>query len=182
MRIATWMLAAAVIAVIAAGAVWSAGPDTPQFQVRVDAGVLSGTASADGRVRIFRGVPFAAPPVGPLRWSAPEPAAHWAGVRDAKEFSSECVQNIVTERKPWTEEFMAHGATSEDCLYLNVWTAAASASERRPVYLWVDGGGLVEGSGSVAVTTAKPLARDGPRRRQQSTTALASLATSRIPN
>jgi para-nitrobenzyl esterase len=123
--------------------------------------MLYGTTTSDGGVRIFRGVPFAAPPVGPLRWRAPDPPAQWSGVRDAKAFSSECIQNIVTERKPWTEEFMAHGATSEDCLYLNVWTAAASASERRPVYVWLYGGGLVEGSGSVAVYDGEALARQG---------------------
>jgi para-nitrobenzyl esterase len=158
MRIVLVVVAAAVVA---AGAGWSAAQGVPPFQVQVDAGMLSGTASADGRVRIFRGVPYAAPPVGPLRWRAPEPAAPWTGVRNAGAFSSECVQNIVTERKPWTEEFMAHGATSEDCLYLNVWTAAASASERRPVYVWLYGGGLVEGSGSIPVYDGEPLAREG---------------------
>ena len=159
MRIAATMIVAVVV--VARGAAWMAAPDVPALQVRVDGGVLSGTSTSDRRVRIFRGVPYAAPPVGDLRWRPPAPATPWTGVRDAGAFSAECVQNIVTERKPWTEEFMAHGTTSEDCLYLNVWTAAASASERRPVYVWLYGGGLVEGSGSIAVYDGESLAQKG---------------------
>jgi len=160
MRIAM-VMAAATAAVAAGVAARTAAPDPARLQVRVDTGVLSGRATSDAGVRSFRGVPYAAPPVGPLRWRAPEPVTAWTGVRNATAFSAECVQNIVTERKPWTEEFMAHGATSEDCLYLNVWTAAASAAERRPVYVWLHGGGLVEGSGAIAIYDGESLARKG---------------------
>jgi len=161
MRRIAMVMAAATAAVAAGVAARTAAPDPTRLQVRLDTGVLSGTATSDAGVRIFRGVPYAAPPVGPLRWRAPEPVTAWTGVRNATAFSAECVQNIVTERKPWTEEFMAHGATSEDCLYLNVWTAAASAAERRPVYVWLHGGGLVEGSGSIAIYDGESLARKG---------------------
>jgi hypothetical protein len=99
--------------------------------VRVAEGQLSGATAADPGVTVFKGVPFAAPPVGDRRWRAPQPAAPWQGVRKADAFSPNCVQNIVDVRKPWTYEFMAHGAIGEDCLYLNVWTPAR-ASERTP--------------------------------------------------
>lgn len=71
------------------------------------------------------------------------------------------MQNIVDARKPWTFEFMAHGATSEDCLYLNVWTAATNATERRPVYVYLHGGANTEGSGSVPVYDGAGLAAKG---------------------
>ena len=159
MRILMTLVLAALVAGSGHGRI--AALDVSALQVHVEGGVLSGTVTPDGQVRTFFGVPYAAPPVGGLRWRAPEPAAPWTGVRSASAFSAECMQNIVAERKPWTEEFMAHGATSEDCLSLNVWTAAASASERRPVYVWLHGGGLVEGSGSIATFDGESLARKG---------------------
>ena len=86
---------------------------------KVEQGVLKGTIE-DG-LTIYRGIPFAAPPVGDLRWRGPQPAAKWQGVRPADKFAPQCVQSIpgIT--------------TSEDCLYLNVWTPAKSASDRVPV-------------------------------------------------
>jgi para-nitrobenzyl esterase len=129
--------------------------------VRVAGGQLAGTASSDGSVAVFKGVPFAAPPVGDLRWRAPRPAPSWQGIRKADAFGANCVQNIVEARKPWTYEFMAHGATSEDCLYLNVWTPAHAASERDPVYVYIHGGANTEGSGSVPVYDGTGLASKG---------------------
>src|SRR5512144_2049604 len=76
--------------------------------VRTDLGPVSGTEVAKGTIVAFKGIPFAAPPVGSLRWRAPKPVAPWTGVRRADHFSPSCVQKIVTERKPWTYEFMAH--------------------------------------------------------------------------
>ncbi len=129
--------------------------------VRVAEGQLAGVASADGSVAAFKGVPFAAPPVGDLRWRAPQPAAPWLGVRKADAFAANCIQNIVEARKPWTHEFMAHGPVSEDCLYVNVWTPARAASERHPVLVFIHGGGNTEGSGSVAVYDGSGLASKG---------------------
>src|SRR4051794_27068422 len=97
----------------------------PRQPVRTTGGLLTGTSGRDASVTVFKGVPFAAPPVGERRWRAPAPAAAWQGVRAADQFGPNCIQQIVDRRDPWTYEFMAHGATSEDCLYLNVWTAAA---------------------------------------------------------
>jgi para-nitrobenzyl esterase len=129
--------------------------------VHTQYGVLSGTPGKDASVTVFKGIPFAAPPVGKLRWHAPVAPAAWQGVRKADRFSASCIQNIVTEHKPWTYEFMTHGDISEDCLYLNVWTAADRAGAKRPVLLWIHGGANVEGSGAVPVYDGEGLARKG---------------------
>ena len=142
-------------------AVAKAPPTGLLTTVRVAEGQLAGTATPDGTAVAFKGVPFAAPPVGDRRWRAPQPAAPWQGIRPAAAFAANCVQNIVDARKPWTYEFMAHGATSEDCLYLNVWTPAKAAGERRPVYVYIHGGANTEGSGSVPVYDGTGLAAKG---------------------
>ena len=129
--------------------------------VKVQGGLVSGVPAKSKAITVFRGIPFAAPPVGDLRWKAPKAAVAWQGTRTADKFSASCIQNIVQERKPWTHEFMAHGEISEDCLYLNVWTPAKSAQEKRPVFIYIHGGGNTEGSGSVAVYDGEGLAKKG---------------------
>jgi para-nitrobenzyl esterase len=129
--------------------------------VKVEGGLVSGVPGTDSSIEAFKGIPFAAPPVGDLRWRAPKPVAAWPGVRTADKFSASCIQNVVRERKPWTYEFMTHGAISEDCLYLNVWTAAKSAAEKRPVYVYLYGGGFSEGSAAVPVYDGEGLAKKG---------------------
>lgn len=123
-------------------------PASPLGVVRIAGGRIEGIVSGPG-IAAFKGVPFAAPPVGDLRWRAPQPAARWDGVRKADTFGANCMQNIVNVRKPWTYECMAHGDVSEDCLFLNVWTPARTAADRRPVLIFIHGGGNTEGSGSV---------------------------------
>jgi len=112
-------------------------------------------------VAAFKGIPFAAPPVGDLRWRAPKPVAAWQGVREADRFSAACIQNLPRSRDPWTTEFMHQGEISEDCLYLNVWTAAKKTNEKRPVFVWIYGGGFNEGSTAVAAYDGEELARKG---------------------
>jgi para-nitrobenzyl esterase len=129
--------------------------------VRTKDGLVAGVPGDHPSVTVFKGIPFAAPPVGKLRWHAPVSPAPWQGTRKADHFSASCIQNIVEERKPWTHEFMAHGEISEDCLYLNVWTAAGRADAKRPVLMWIHGGGNTEGSGSVAAYDGEGLARQG---------------------
>lgn len=128
--------------------------------VRIDTGSLSGVAGAGG-VTAYLGIPFAAPPVGDLRWRAPQPPAKWEGVRKAEKFGTSCMQNQAGSRLPWTEEFMTQGPIGEDCLFLNVWTAAKNANARLPVMFWIYGGGFNEGSSSVAVYDGTELAKKG---------------------
>jgi para-nitrobenzyl esterase len=153
------MTRSCLLALFALGTAASLSGITPPVKTRN--GLLSGVVGKDPSVTVFKGVPFAAPPVGELRWRAPKPPAAWTGVRPADTFGANCVQNIVDERKPWTHEFMAHGAVSEDCLFLNIWTAAKSAGEKRPVFVYVHGGGFNEGSGSVPAYDGEGLARKG---------------------
>jgi para-nitrobenzyl esterase len=120
--------------------------------VRTDAGALSGTTGASGEIRAFKGIPYAAPPTGGLRWKAPQPVAHWDGVRKAEEFGPRCMQAARGNQQP---------APSEDCLYLNVWTGAQSATERRPVMVFTYGGSFTGGSGSEPRYDGEALAKKG---------------------
>ncbi len=129
--------------------------------VKVEGGQISGVPGSDPAIVVFKGIPYAAPPVGDLRWRAPKAVVPWQGVKKADQFGNSCIQNIVAERKPWTYEFMTHNEISEDCLFLNVWTGAKSAGERRPVYVYIHGGGNTEGSGAVPVYDGEGLAKKG---------------------
>jgi para-nitrobenzyl esterase len=129
--------------------------------VKVTGGEVSGVSGRDASITAFKGIPFAAPPVGELRWRAPQPVVAWSGVKTADKFGASCMQTIVTEKKPWTYEFMAHNDVSEDCLYLNVWTAAARASEKRPVFVYIYGGAFTEGSAAVPAYDGEGLTKKG---------------------
>src|SRR5438067_5929705 len=129
--------------------------------VKTDAGLLSGAPAAAPGVRVFKGIPFAAPPVGELRWRPPQPAAHWTGIRKADTFGHVCVQPKGVGRVNVSVDLPDSPAASEDCLYLNVWTAARSASERRPVMVWIFGGGLIIGSPAVPATDGAAFAKKG---------------------
>jgi para-nitrobenzyl esterase len=150
------MCAAALLVIATVCWVYAAGPDV----VNTDAGKISGVTDSQG-VTSYKGVPFGAPPVGNLRWQAPQPVEHWSDVRKADHFGNACYQSEAHSRLPWTEPFMEQGPVSEDCLYLNVWTAAKSPNERRPVMVYIYGGGFNEGSGSVAVYDGTELAKRG---------------------
>ena len=112
-------------------------------------------------VTAYLGIPYAAPPVGELRWKPPQPPLRWDGVRKADKFGTSCMQNQAGSRLPWTEEFMTQGPIGEDCLFLNVWTAARAPNARVPVMFWIYGGGFNEGSSSVAVYDGTELAKKG---------------------
>jgi para-nitrobenzyl esterase len=129
--------------------------------LKVSGGSVQGLHGKDPAVTVFKGIPYAAPPVGDLRWRAPQPVVPWDGVRVADKFGNGCIQYEVYERKPWTHEFMAHNDISEDCLYLNVWTPARSGTDKLPVYVFLYGGGNVEGSNAVAVYDGEGMARKG---------------------
>jgi para-nitrobenzyl esterase len=132
--------------------------------VRISGGLVSGVAEADGTVRSYKGIPFAAPPVGELRWRAPQPAVPWGGVRIADRFGSVCQQPLVLRDAImglFSFDEPPECGMSEDCLYLNIWTGASSAEERRPVIVWIFGGGHRLGGGSHPVSWGTRLARRG---------------------
>lgn len=116
--------------------------------VRVEQGLVQGMA--ENGLAVYRGIPFAAPPVGDLRWRAPQPAAKWDGVRPAAKYAPKPIQG--SRNAP---------DMSEDCLYLNVWTPAKSADDRIPVLVWIYGGGFAGGSTSEPVHNGEKLARKG---------------------
>lgn len=132
---------------------------SPCQVVQTTAGKLEG-ASAKG-VTSFKGVPYAKPPVGNLRWKPPAPVESWSGVRKADTFSPGCIQHKDIERLPWSREYMLQGPISEDCLYLNVWTPSDFQGRKLPVYVFFHGGGFMEGAGSVSVYDGANLARKG---------------------
>jgi len=129
--------------------------------IEVDGGLIVGVQLPDSAVTVYKGIPYAAPPVGDLRWQAPQAALPWEGVLAADTDADACVQELQRSRLPWSEEFMHLGDASEDCLYLNLWTAAQSADERRPVMVWLHGGGLREGSNAIATYDGTTFAGKG---------------------
>ncbi len=144
-----WMWKLPVLA--AAMAAMAAGQ-----RVTVDSGTLEGAMNAAGTVRIFRGAPFAAPPVGDLRWQPPRPVKPWSGVREAREFGAHCVQGrVFGDIAPRGKEM------SEDCLNLTVWAPAKPAGGRLPVYLWFYGGGFAAGAEDEPRYDAESFARRG---------------------
>jgi para-nitrobenzyl esterase len=124
--------------------------------VRVTGGVIQGTVGTDPSVRVFKGVPFAAPPVGDLRWKAPQPVVAWEGVRQASEWGTRCMQGPMFGPLHSRETRMG-----EDCLYLNVWTTAKSPQAKQPVLVVLHGGGFAAGSASEPRTDGEWFARQG---------------------
>jgi para-nitrobenzyl esterase len=129
--------------------------------VNTDGGLVSGMSATAPGVRVFKGIPYAAPPRGELRWRAPQPMAKWIGIRKADTFGNVCVQPKGVGRLNVSVDLPDSPAASEDCLYVNVWTAAQSASERRPVMVWIFGGAYAEGAGSSPHNDGEALARKG---------------------
>ncbi len=141
--------------------------------IKTDSGSVSGASDNDGTVRIFKGIPYAAPPVGDLRWKVAQAPAKWDGVKAATEFSPTCANGAGGGRggrggapkggaaKGGAPKAPAGPAPSEDCLYVNVWTPAKAAGDKLPVMVWTYGGGFTGGSGSDDWYNGEALARKG---------------------
>jgi para-nitrobenzyl esterase len=130
------------IAALAAGLSTTAHADS--LTVKTEQGKARGKTINDGKVLAFLGLPYAAPPVGDLRWKAPQPPVKWKGERDATSFGAHCAQNHVFD-----DLIFQDGGASEDCLFLNIYTPAeASAKSKLPVMFWIHGGGYAGGASS----------------------------------
>jgi para-nitrobenzyl esterase len=145
-------LAASAFGASAAVAPAAAPAPADPPRVRVESGLLAGVV--EGGVRIFRGIPFAAPPVGPLRWKAPQPPVPWSGERNASAAGANCMQRLGKDGVS-----LGEGPVSEDCLTLQVF--APKEARKAPVMVWVHGGANIQGSGSKAVYDGSAFARDG---------------------
>ena len=141
-----------LLVVVALTAVAAAAQIAPRATTRY--GVLEGVSESG--LAVFKGIPFAAPPVGDNRWRAPQPVASWQGVRSTKEFGDDPMQG-----NPYGDMDFKAQKKSEDCLYLNVWTPAKTMKEGLPVVIYFNGGGLIAGSGSEPRYAGASMARHG---------------------
>ncbi|MFT4937279.1 MAG: para-nitrobenzyl esterase [Paraglaciecola sp.] len=125
-------------------------------QVDIAQGSLQGSLDSSAKVRSFKGIPFAAPPVGDLRWRPPQAPAKWDGVRDAQQFGNQCMQHPL-----YSDMQFRSSGVSEDCLYLNVWTPAQSDNKKLPVLVYFYGGGFIAGDGSEKRYDGANMAKQG---------------------
>ena len=126
--------------------------DLAERVVQIESGLVSGVGGLDSTISVFRGIPYAAPPVGDLRWEPPAPVAPWTGVLKADSFGDVC---------PQLGTFPDDVNMSEDCLTVNVWTPDTTPDEKLPVYVWIYGGGFMQGTGSDPNFDGEGLAKKG---------------------
>jgi para-nitrobenzyl esterase len=132
------------------------GSAAAQNEVKTESGIVSGTLNSDGSIRMFKGIPLAAPPVGELRWKPPQPPANWQGIRTADKFGPPCLQTDV-----FGDIYFRDSQPSEDCLNLSIWVPAHPAQAKLPVIVWFYGGGFVAGSNSEPRYDGENLAKKG---------------------
>jgi len=154
MRFRDWTWGVAFSALMMQGVAMAQTGGQNAWELRVESGLLRGVAGRDPAVNVYKGVPFAAPPVGELRWRAPAPVPAWQDVRDAGQFGPACPQPVGDMARSLPR--------SEDCLTANIWTTApAGSGEKRPVYVWIYGGGFIGGTGASPEFDGEALARKG---------------------
>jgi len=139
--------------------------------VRTGNGWVEGVQTKTPGVEAFKGIPYAAAPVGELRWRPPQIHEKWDDTLKADQFCNNCMQaslkqqmnpSNTTRKSVWTRPFLIpNNKRSENCLYLNIWTSAKSSSEKRPVIVWIHGGGFQSGSGSVPLYNGRAMAKKG---------------------
>ncbi len=124
-------------------------------------GKVSGSLTSDGKIKVFKGIPFAAPPVGALRWKRPMPPAPWKDVKICTTFSASPMQPKPSPFFVWTEEYLIPTEPiSEDCLYLNVWTSNLDSKKKKPVMVWIYGGGFSSGGSACPIYDGEAFARE----------------------
>jgi para-nitrobenzyl esterase len=152
---------------LAAATVLVAAPvlahDAMEGSVMTEQGLVKGTEGKQPGVKVFKGIPFAAPPVGELRFEQPRAPLSWDGVRDATEYGAPCIQPKAPQRVPRNSatDFPDSPEISEDCLFLNIWTPAEHSGEKLPVMVWLYGGAYNEGGGNAPFSEGDNLATKG---------------------
>ena len=138
-----------------------ADKNTGPGEVRIETGLVSGVSNGPGDVIAYKGIPFAAPPVGDLRWKAPQPAQAWDGVKKCETFGPSPMQGKPVPFMVYTPEFLIpEQPINEDCLYLNVWTNTKTAA-KKAVFVWIYGGGFSSGGASVPIYDGEAMAKKG---------------------
>jgi para-nitrobenzyl esterase len=148
MRLASLLLLASVVA----------SPALAADPIKIDSGLVAGVAAPGDTHRIYKGIPFAAPPTGERRWKAPQPVQAWSDVLQAVQYPPMCMQNLRYHNSIF---YQGEEAMAEDCLYLNVWTPAKAATDKLPVMVFVYGGGFRVGSSAMPTYRGDGLARKG---------------------
>lgn len=130
--------------------------------IRIAQGLITGVKTGTENIVAYKGIPFAAPPIGDLRWTEPQPPAAWEGVRPCSSFGPSPMQGAPAPFSMWTEEFLIpKHPISEDCLYLNVWTGKEEGRQDKPVLVWIYGGGFSSGGSGVPIYDGEAMARKG---------------------
>lgn len=130
--------------------------------VHLESGTISGYQDLESGMISFKGIPFAAPPVGDLRWKAPQPVEAWEGIRECTAFGPSPVQATPAPFMFWSEEFLIpREPIGEDCLYLNVWTKAEKRTDKLPVLVYIYGGGFRSGGSACAIYDGTNMAEKG---------------------
>jgi para-nitrobenzyl esterase len=162
MRILASCIQLFALLLVSIASVFSQSIDSDFTQVKIEGGLISGTKNVDGDIQIFKGIPFAAPPTGVRRWKAPQPVESWLGVKKCVEFGPSPMQGKPVPFSVYTSEFLIpEFPISENCLHLNVWTGAKSRDEKRPVLVWIYGGGFMSGGSACPIYDGEALAKKG---------------------